>query len=789
MTGSPAAETLRTALADRYHVERELGAGGMATVYLAQDLKHDRKVAIKILKPELGAVLSPERFLSEIRVTANLQHPNILPLFDSGATPGLLYYVMPYVEGETLRARLDREKQLPVDEAVRIATLLAGALDYAHERGVIHRDLKPENILLQAGQPIVADFGIALAVAQAGGARITETGLSLGTPQYMSPEQATGDLAIDARSDQYALGAIVYEMLTGEPPHTGATSQTIIARLMTETPRSVRATRSTVSLTMDQAIMRALSKSPADRFPSCGALAKALVAPGITPRTKLRSRRGMAVTIGAVVIIAALASWLVSGRTTLSSAPATSRGKSIAILPLVNVGGDSTQEYFADGMTDELASALGKLPGLRVAARTSSYAFKGRRDLQVKDVGEKLGVDVVLQGSVRRAGERLRVSVQLTDAKQGLELWSGTYDRDAKDVFAVQDSITQATVRELALSLGTESLAATRAGRTSNLEAHDLYLRGQTLVQQSTETALRHSIVLFQQSLAKDPAYALADAGIAFAYAALADAYMPAYLAYDSSRTAARRAIARDSLVGEAHSLLAVASIVLDWDFTTGLRELRLASQREPNSSQAQFLYAISACSLGHTNDALAASEAAIAVDPLSPIGAFAREQCLYVAGRYDQVLAEHTRAVAAWPDPRFIYWDSYLAAALREKGELAQALAEYERAQQAAGDTPLFGYAVTLARAGKADSARAMLDRMLAYGRDHYMNPITIAAVYTALGDRDRAFSWLDRTVADRTARLWALPTLPEFRPLHTDPRFAQLIRRIGLPTTPRSP
>jgi serine/threonine-protein kinase len=225
----------------------------MGTVDLAHDLKHQRKVAVKILKPELGAVLGPERFLSEIRVTADLQHPNLLPLFDSGATAGLLYYVMPCVDGETVRARLDREKQLPVEDAIRIATLVAGALDYAHAHGVIHRGLKPENILLQAGQPVVADFGIALAVAEAGGSRITETGLSLGTPHYMSPEQATGDRVIDARSDQYALGAVTYEVLTGEP-HTGATSQAIIARLMTEKPRSVRSTRAAVPVSVDRAI-------------------------------------------------------------------------------------------------------------------------------------------------------------------------------------------------------------------------------------------------------------------------------------------------------------------------------------------------------------------------------------------------------------------------------------------------------------------------------------------------------------------------------------------------------
>src|SRR5881398_2722819 len=248
----------------------------MATVYLARDVRHERDVALKVLNPELGAVLGVDRFLSEIKVTANLQHPNLLPLFDSGEADGLLFYVMPYVEGESLRARIAREKQLPVDEAIRIATAVANALDYAHRHGVIHRDLKPENILLQEGQPLVADFGIALAVSNAGGNRITQTGLSLGTPNYMSPEQATGDPTIDARSDIYSLGAMTYEMLTGEPPHTGNTSQAVIARMLTEKPRPIRTTRSAVPEYVEATVQRALEKLPADRFSSAREYAEGL---------------------------------------------------------------------------------------------------------------------------------------------------------------------------------------------------------------------------------------------------------------------------------------------------------------------------------------------------------------------------------------------------------------------------------------------------------------------------------------------------------------------------------
>ncbi|HEX2723247.1 MAG TPA: serine/threonine-protein kinase [Gemmatimonadaceae bacterium] len=282
-----ALEQLRESLADRYEIEREIGAGGMATVYLAHDRRHDRPVALKLLNPDLGAVLGVERFLAEIKVTANLQHPNLLPLFDSGAANGLLFYVMPFVDGETLRGRLNREKQLPIDEAVRISLAIANALDYAHTHGVIHRDLKPENILLQAGQPVIADFGIALAVSKAGGSRVTQTGLSLGTPQYMSPEQATGDRVIDGRSDIYSLGAVTYEMLTGEPPHTGTTAQAIIARMLTDKPRTMRSTRPSIPEHVEYAVQHALEKLPADRFTTAHEFAEALLGRGTGAATAM----------------------------------------------------------------------------------------------------------------------------------------------------------------------------------------------------------------------------------------------------------------------------------------------------------------------------------------------------------------------------------------------------------------------------------------------------------------------------------------------------------------------
>ena len=370
---------LQTALSERYRVEKLIGVGGMATVYLARDLRHDRNVALKLLKPELGAVLGVERFLSEIRVTANLQHPHLLPLFDSGEADGMLYYVMPFVEGESLRNRLDREKQLPVNEAIRITIAVAGALDYAHRHNVVHRDLKPENILLQDGQPVVSDFGIALAVTNAGGTRVTQTGLSLGTPQYMSPEQATGDRVIDARSDIYSLGAVLYEMLTGEPPHTGATVQAIIARVLTDRARSVRATREMVPENVDAAIQRALAKLPADRFATAKEFADALQDP----------RYSMPVSVSTIGAVAAAPSLPAGGRA-LTYAP-----WAIAAVALAVAGWSLTRRTVEPAPPPPTQFFLGLPDSLLFVSQPASLAVS--RD------GKLIAIVVAHQGARRLA--------------------------------------------------------------------------------------------------------------------------------------------------------------------------------------------------------------------------------------------------------------------------------------------------------------------------------------------------------------------------------------------------
>src|SRR6184192_3915684 len=418
---------LQAALAERYTIERELGRGGMATVYLATDLKHHRQVAIKVLKPELAAAVGPQRFLREIETAARLQHPHILPLHDSGDADGFLYYVMPYVEGESLRQRLVREKQLPLEDALQITGAVASALSYAHSHDVVHRDIKPENILLSGGEAVVADFGIARALVAAGADKLTDTGLAVGTPGYMSPEQAMAEPRIDGRADTYALGCVLYEMLAGHPPFLGTTAQEILARHTLDPVPPLRTIRRELPEAIEHAVRKALAKAPADRWRSPAAFSEALgraVAPPSVTRRAARSLGLVAVGVAA----------LVAGYVVLTRRPGSSAqpSQSIAVLPFQNVGGDVNNEPFSDGMTDEITTALGKVEGLRVTARSVVFRFKGK-NVVPEEIGRQLHVLYVLDGGVRMGGTRRRVSAQLINVAGGNEIWAEEYDRDARD--------------------------------------------------------------------------------------------------------------------------------------------------------------------------------------------------------------------------------------------------------------------------------------------------------------------------------------------------------------------
>ncbi len=445
-------DQLNVSLAGRYSIERQIGVGGMSVVYLAQDLRHLRSVALKMLLPELGALLGPERFLAEIRVTASLQHPNILPLFDSGDADGLLYYVMPYVAGESLRTRIDRETQMPVDEALHISRAVAGALDYAHRHGVIHRDLKPENILLHEGQALVADFGIALAISKTGGTRLTHTGITVGTPQYMSPEQASGSQKVDGRADVYALGAVLYEMLTGEPPFTGATAHAIIARQLVDAPRAIRTVRPSVPEFVDRAVQMALAKAPADRFPTPAAFATALSEPG-PPSTIKRSLQGSRALVrsawstrlgrmSTLLVATVLVGVLISRRWS-SEPPALSRG--VAILYFTDASSDHSLGYLADGLTEALIDSLRKLGFARVISRDGVSRY---RDVGIPrdSIARALNVGSLVQGRLDETGGSLRATVWTTDGVSGRNARPRTVQAASNDVLGLQQKLVSTVI-------------------------------------------------------------------------------------------------------------------------------------------------------------------------------------------------------------------------------------------------------------------------------------------------------------------------------------------------------
>jgi eukaryotic-like serine/threonine-protein kinase len=780
---APIVERLSAALGDRYRIERELGQGGMATVYLAHDLKHDRDVALKVLRPELAVALGGERFLSEIRVMATLQHPNLLPLFDSGEADGLLFYVMPYLEGETLRTRLQAERQLPVDEAIRLIGLLAGALDFAHGRGVIHRDLKPENILLQAGQPVIADFGIALAVAQAGGDRITETGLSLGTPSYMSPEQASGSDLVDARSDQFALGAVAYEMLAGEPPHTGANTQAIIARVMTEAPRSIRAVRPTVPPGVEAAVQRALAKPAADRFASCGAFAAALA--GGTRETSggRRGRRlaAIGVVVAVVAVVAALGYAVQSRRAPDEGASAASAERSLAVLPFTSVGGDTANAYFAAGIADELSSALTRIPGLRLAGRASAARVKERGDAAV-DIGAALNVGAILDGSVRRAGNRIRVTAELTSAADGRVMWNDTYERALEDVFAVQDEITRAIVGALQVRLASGAAQPGKArGGTADLAAYDLYLRGLQAYRGRNDGVLDAERYL-REAIARDPGYAAAHALLASVLLV-----QPFYVAVrpsdvqEPARAAALRAVALDDSLASGHVALGFAHLrATEW--ADAEREFRRALELDPQVEDGHFRLGDLLLETGRVREALSQLEEGIRLDPLYTIQLSYEGWALALLGRKEEARATTRQALSL--DPVNVNGNSVYLWVLDLVGGPEEA-AEQARATLSLSDIPMRRgmSAWALALGGARDEAAAILRTLEALPTG--TPGLATGLMFARLGMHDwpGALSALEDAATREPQRLTALLMLNQaYDPIRSEPRFAEVIRKLNL-------
>ena len=780
-------ERVQAALGQVYTVERELGHGGMAFVFLARDPKHDRPVAIKVLRPELSAALGTGRFTREIEIASRLTHPHILPLLDSGQADSLLYFVMPYVEGESLRDRLLREHQLPVGDALRIAEQVANALTYAHAHGVVHRDIKPENILLAGGAAMVADFGVARAVSQAGGDKLTETGMAVGTPAYMSPEQATAAPELDARSDVYSLGCVLYEMLVGEPPFTGRTAQAIMARRLNDPVPSIRTVRESVPALVESATRKALARAPADRFATAAEFADALrlavttPVPGLTATSSMEGakRVGRLAILGVgLVLVVAAAYGLVSLLRGRHSSGSASQSRSIAVLPFASLSADPSDEYFSDGMAEELITALGKVPGLKVVPRTSAFAFKNQ-NVTSRTIGRGLGVGTLLEGTVRRAGTRVRVSARLVDAASDSVLWADEFERDIKDVFAVQDEIARSIVGALEVRLAGGQRAPLVARATESPEAHDLYLRGRYFFGQRTADGLRAAVEYFQRAIARDTNYAAAYSGLSDAYSIQAAFGVVAPNdGLDKALAAAQRALALDSGIAEAQTSIGIVRLFRDWDLPGAERELSRAIAIDSGYATAHLFLAWDAIGAEQKARALQEVQLAHRLDPLAVILNVRVASMQYFNGDFAGAVSQLRHSLEL--DSTNAIAHAELARAYMALHRCPDALAELDHIPP---DLPnyeasIVGY--TLASCGRRQAALRALQEMQDRAKRGFVLASKFAAVYAALGERDQALTWLEQAATQREWPILVLTVDPVFASLRADPRFGALVKQV---------
>jgi len=693
-----------------YVIRQEVGRGGMAVVYLADDSRHGRPVALKVLKAELAASEAGERFHREIRIASTLAHPNILPLYDSGEQDGRLFYVMPWVESGSLRTRIERGHQLPIPEAVRIAREVADALAYAHDRGVVHRDIKPENVLLQGEHPVVADFGVARAASGVAADHLTEDGAMIGTPAYMSPEQASGESQVGPAADQYALACVLYEMLAGQPPFTGVDSRAVLARHLLDRVPPLATVRPGVPDPVRRAISRALAKAPADRFATVREFAAALIGPEAEDE----------------------------------------EGSSIAVLPFTNMSGSQEDEYFADGITEEIITALTRIDGLRVAARTSSFAFKGK-NVDVRGIGELLNVKAVMEGSVRRAGNTLRITAQLVSTTDGYHLWSERYDAEPEDVFAIQDKIATSIARALQVVLGEEQRLAMTRSQPSDIGAYDFYLRGLQYLHLGRKKSLVFARQMFKRAVQRDPEYARGYAGIAEA-CALLHHYYPGenhVLDLQQADAASLKALDLDPSLPEAHATRGFVLWLLD-RFPEAEREFQLAIELDPGQFDARYLWARASFQRGDIEQAARLFEEASRMREDHEAYHFAA-QALTALGRDAEAEAAYRRALPV------------LERHIELNPDDARAIT--------------MG-AVALSRLGYRRRALEWAERAIAADPEDASVCYNVACLFALEGERDRAIERLRCALRAGFAHRDWIEHDPDLESLRKDSRFQALLQ-----------
>jgi serine/threonine-protein kinase len=792
-----------------YKIFDKLGAGGMGEVYLAEDTTLKRQVALKVLPPDLAASQERlERFQREAETLAALDHPNIVHIYTVEQAEDVHFLTMQLVEGKPL-SELIPKGGMPLERIFEIAIPLADALATAHEKGVIHRDLKPANIMVtDEGRVKVLDFGLAKLrketeiplSTELPTEPLTEEGRIVGTMPYMSPEQLEGK-EIDARSDIFSLGVVLYELATGERPFRGDSSASLIMAIGRDTPPDVDSMRTTLPHHLGRVIRRCLEKNPERRFQSAKDVRNELedldkeesisgverVVSGTGPafesgaHRSLASGRGlmwMAVGAAIIAIVVATASWLGRGSKEPGAEPPATTPPveaSIAVLSFVDLSPGQDQEYFSDGLTEELLSLLTQIPELRVAGRSSSFQFKGE-DADLRSIGEKLDVATILEGSVRKAGDQVRISAQLVNAQDGFQIWSATYDRELDDIFAVQESIAESVVEALKVPLLGQVAAATRSWG-DNPAAYNLVLEGRYLADKQGEDDLRRAAELYEQALEMDPGYALAWASLAESYSRRAtQGYVPFDEGYDRAREAANRAIEADHTLAEGWATLGRIRRAYDWDWIGADEAFARALELEPANTEVVRGAASLAANLGRLNQAVELSQRAVELDPLLVSSHRNLGLYSYFAGRLDQARSALEKALELNPELRVAH--TLLGRVYLAWSRPEQALEQFHSEPHPA--FRVFGLALAHHALGQEQEAQAALDELIeTWGAQ---TAYQIAEIYAFQGDPDKAFEWLERAIAERDPGTAETKVDPLLVSLQDDPRWPAFLRKMRL-------
>jgi len=787
-----------------YKILEKLGEGGMGVVYKAEDTKLERTVALKFLSPHtLGGEEEKARFIREAKAAASLDHPNICTVHEIDEAEEQTFIAMVYVDGQSLEEKVE-SGVLEINEALDIAIQVAEGLKEAHDKGIIHRDIKAANIMLTGrGRAKIMDFGLA---KLAGRTRLTKTATIMGTVAYMSPEQASGEATIDHRTDIWSLGVVLYKMLTGNPPFDAPSDAAMIHKIIYEEMEPVSSWRSDIPSALEDAIQRMIHKNPNDRYEDMATVLTALKSiqsefvresadsgqeEGGESMPSKKTKLGVAVLIALLVGLCIVGIIFLRQPKTgepieseTATAPAEEKTySSIAVLPFVDMSPDKDQEYFCDGLSEALINSLTQLKDLRVIARTSAFSFKGKQ-LDIREIGKSLNVETVLEGSVQKSGNKIRITAQLVDTIRGHHLWSAKYDREMQDIFAIQDEISLAIVDKLRVNLLGDGRTRFAGSRTTDPEAHNLYLKGAYYLFKLTPEDMRKGEAYLRQAIEKDPNYARAYAELANLYNYLPFyTFLPPRQIFPKAKEAAQKALEIDDTLGEAHAALALGKMYYDWNWEEAEREFKRALELNPGNMGIHADYSAYLMYRTRFDEAIREIEKAIEGDPVSPGLYFIAGVVFYYSGRDDEALEAFKNCVAMAPNSTFHHL--FLGIVYARKSMYEEALAEFEQERIVTNGMNPWVYpstATVYMKMGKIEETRQLLNELLERSEQQYLPPTSIAALYFILGENDEGFIWLDKAYEARDYWLAFLKIEPTLNRPSADPRYQEMLRKVGL-------